>query len=596
MRIFHNMSYRFRMLLVFGITILLVVTIVTLAMTLTSSHHVSEHMKAHLELLTEQSLMNFENETSSIARQFVNQLINKQVASSMYDMRSMQPQDDGYWQKSRVLSDAVNQLLTAQTGYDSVYVRLSNGLSFSNVFADAAFVNSADALLSQNYGAKTYGNPVWTRTGNGEIYLIRDVYNLSPFMHVGKAVARIRESELADLGTRNDELQCAVAFFTRDGKLIAMGGVVQEGMQTIAEHAFAQTSLAAANHSNTLISTSQGEDWIAVGMMPEASLRSMQQTVLLTALGIAVLSIALGSLAVLVATRRMTSQIKTLVRSMDEVTAGNLELTVPVERGDEIGQLSVHFNTMIHQTRELLTRVVDEESRKNKAEYAMLEYKYRSLQSQINPHFIYNALEVVNAMGKLSKNDEICEVVRHISAFFRQNARNMQKRFVTVQEELDSLKQYAYIYCHIYGSILSVPFSMEHGTEYALIPTMILQPVLENALVHGIRSEKAIVEVKAHQSKDGRLCIRIRDNGTGMPPEKVNLILKADAGMPIGEEQNSAGVGMRNVRDRLQLIYGSRMQLAIDSRMGEGTEVSITIPLVYQEEELLNDPSVPLDF
>jgi sensor histidine kinase YesM len=277
---------------------------------------------------------------------------------------------------------------------------------------------------------------------------------------------------------------------------------------------------------------------------------------------------------------------------MDEVTAGNMDQAAPIVTGDEIGHLSAHFNRMIGQTRELLARVVQEENRKSKAEYEMLEYRYRSLQSQINPHFIYNAMETVNALAKLDGNSEICDVVCRISAFFRQNTRNMQKRFIPVRSEFESLKQYAHIYHHIHGSNLSTPFTFTPAAADALIPTMVLQPVLENALVHGVRpaEDEAVVAITA-ADEGGSLCLEVRDNGGGMPPELVEQILHGPANEPAADGRPSTGVGMRNVRDRLRLIYGERVRLTIESREGEGTLVRIVIPLVYDEEELGENPN-----
>ena len=273
------------------------------------------------------------------------------------------------------------------------------------------------------------------------------------------------------------------------------------------------------------------------------------------------------------------------------MTAGNLDLTVPICSSDETGQMSAHFNTMIGRMRELMKQVVQEENNRNRAEYAALEYKYRSLQSQISPHFIYNALEVVNAMGKLNGSEEICKVVRYISMFLRQNTRNMEKRFIPVRCEIDSLSQYAHIYGYIYGNILSTPFSMEPGTEEALIPTMILQPVLENALVYGVRSEHSVVALTVRKTPDGDLCLIVEDNGAGMPPEMVQKILDGEAqGTPETKPHPSSGVGVRNVRDRLALIYGDKMRFEIDSTVGQGTKVRITVPLIYSEEELTLEP------
>ena len=213
----------------------------------------------------------------------------------------------------------------------------------------------------------------------------------------------------------------------------------------------------------------------------------------------------------------------------------------------------------------------------------MLKYKYHSLQSQINPHFIYNALEVVNALGKLSGQQQICEVVSNISTFFRYNMRNMQKHFITVQEEFESLKQYASIYCHIYGDILSTPFTIESNVQQALIPTMILQPILENALTHGIRAEKAVVSLKAFMEESGQLCLQVRDNGQGIAPEVIERISRKTKFRR--KHHTKSSVGMRNVYDRLKLIYGEHMIFDVKSRLDEGPSVYYS-SLIFDEKEL----------
>ena len=117
---------------------------------------------------------------------------------------------------------------------------------------------------------------------------------------------------------------------------------------------------------------------------------------------------------------------------------------------------------------------------------------------------------------------------------------------------------------------------------------MILQPVLENALVHGVRpaSDQALVRITAKVEEEKWLVIEVEDNGGGMQPETVEMILNGQADDPQNGGRTSAGIGMRNVRDRLKLIYGERAALAIQSSPGEGTLVSIRIPLMYDEREL----------
>ncbi|NLI21407.1 MAG: histidine kinase [Clostridiales bacterium] len=591
---FHGMPYRVKMILLYSVTIVAVVGMITLTLTLTASRQVLMDKMAHLNLLTEQVLMSFSDGTSAAAQQLLTMASGKGVSSQMYAMRNLRQDEQGYYQNAQSLLYAINQMITTQSFYDSLYVRLDGGLSFTNSFAQEDFVAAASALLnSEPYGNNTYGRALWTRGAGGEVYLVRDVYNLSPIRHVGKMVARIRRDMLAGLGTHNGSLNSTVVFLDADGHTIDIIGGSDEALAAAAETA-AQANLTEVKVGDPYaVSIQRGENWTAVGFLPKATLNSVSQAVIRTGLIVGMLGILLGALAVMAVTQRMTRQMRLLVKSMDEVSAGNMDLTVPIEAGDEIGQMAAHFNRMIAQTRELLARVVQEENRKSKAEYEMLEYKYRSLQSQINPHFIYNAMETVNALAKLDGNDEICDVVRHISAFFRQNTGNMQKRFITVRREFDSLKQYAHIYHHIHGNSLSTPFTCSPAAAEALIPTMILQPVIENALVHGVRpaEDEAVVSINATDTPDGRLVIDVRDNGSGMPAGLVEQILQSPASEPMSDGRAATGIGMRNVRDRLRLIYGERAVLSIESRENEGTLVSIGIPLVYDEEELGHNPN-----
>ena len=590
---FNRLPFRVKLILVYCTTVVAVVGIITLTLTLTASRQVVEDKQAHLNLLTEQVLMNFSDGTSAAAQQLLSFTSGKGVSFQMYAMRNLREDDDGYYQSAQNLIYFINQMITTQTYHDELYVRMDSGLSFSNSFADSSFKRDASALLDNEvYGANTYGRALWTRGPTGEVYLIRDIYNLSPIRHIGKIVARLRKELLASLGTHNGSLNATVVFLDTDGHTIAMLGTTDEAMAGAAETAIRESASEMTVDQPYAISIQHGQSWTAVGFLPKATLNSISQAIIRTGVVVAFLGVLIGALAIMAVTHRMTRQMRSLVKSMDEVSAGNINLTVPIEAEDETGQMAAHFNRMIAETRDLLARVVQEENRKSKAEYEMLEYKYRSLQSQINPHFIYNAMETVNALAKLDGNDEICDVVKHISAFFRQNTQNMQKRFISVRREFDSLKQYAHIYHHIHGNTLSTPFTYTPAAAEALIPTMILQPVLENALVHGIRpaEDEAVVTISA--AVDGeRLIIDVRDNGIGMPSELVEQILTGPASEPIGGNRASTGIGMRNVRDRLQLIYGSHAALTIESHEGVGTLVSVSLPLVYDEEDLSNNPN-----
>ena len=358
--------------------------------------------------MTEQVLINFINQTEAVARQLNNQVNSTGLSAQLYAMRDMTADSAGYYHATQSLLYALNQTITTQSGYDAVYLRLDRGNSFTTSYASAGFRQEAAALMErEELRGTAYGRSQWRTSETGQVYLIRDVYNPAPFRHMGKLVARVKQEELGSLGTYNDNLHCAVAFLSA------------------AEEA-ARTGAAELSAGEKYYASIQKQgDWTAVGLLPESILRQVRRTAALTGILTGLVGAVLGSLVVLMVTDRMTRQLHLLVSSVDEAAAGNLELRVPVVSCDETGKLASHFNRMLEHQQRLLAQVREEETRKNRAEYEMLEYKYRSLQSQINPHFIYNAMEMVNALAKIDGNAEICEVVQHISSFFRQNTGNM---------------------------------------------------------------------------------------------------------------------------------------------------------------------------
>ena len=234
----NGMSFRTKLLLGSGLTILLAVSIVTGVLTYKAAQMLLGHMRSNLELLTEQSLRNFQSETEAIQRQLMSQMTGKMVPDHMYMLRDMSPGEIGYSEKARGLVAALNQTISPTCGYDRIYVKLCNDVSFSSTvtFADS-FVEEASLLLSGEYGEKTYGVPRWTRSDNGTIYLVRDVYNLEPFQFVGKAIVRVREELFVSLGSHVQAMNCAVAFLDESGEAITAGGTVVQGMLEAAAEA-----------------------------------------------------------------------------------------------------------------------------------------------------------------------------------------------------------------------------------------------------------------------------------------------------------------------------------------------------------------------
>ena len=262
-------------------------------------------------------------------------------------------------------------------------------------------------------------------------------------------------------------------------------------------------------------------------------------------------------------------------KAMARVAEGDFSQQIPVTGSDDISQLAESMNYMTTRIRELLDEVVEKERLKKDAEIQILEYKFRSLETQIRPHFIYNALETINAMAKIKGDMEIVDIVKRISRYFRSITVNTTRQFITCQQEFDMLQDYTEIYRFIHGEKLTTSFSAKSAARNALIPTMILQPVVENALQHGVRvqDEPSDILVHAYVTED-KLNITVKDTGYGLTPQMEQ---KLQSGRIEGTKQ------------------GDDARFTIGNRPEGGVMVKITIPLTYIEPDILGSDDLDWD-
>ena len=212
--------------------------------------------------------------------------------------------------------------------------------------------------------------------------------------------------------------------------------------------------------------------------------------------------------------------------------------------------------------------------------------EYLALQNQINPHFLYNALEAIRADALLADCEEIAETTEALATFFRYTISNVQE-YVTFSDELDNAENYFTIQRCRFGDKLSLELEMENENLLeARMPKLILQPLVENAVSHGLEGkiEHGTVRIIVDNSED-TLFLRVRDDGIGMPEEQVERLNAQFAGdsTDIGGQQRG-GIALRNVNSRIQLMFGEDYGLRIYSAVGIGTECCITLPLLSQED------------
>lgn len=589
MKLLSRLPFKTRLTIFFSLTLVVTLSFIVVPLTKVATERILEDNRAHLSLLTEQVLINFDQYMSSTDKQLYNLCNSLNIAAYMRDII----ENEANTQSLRDLQYAVNQMVSTILPFDFVMVKTLNGIQIhtgGKLIDGASLAEQASSLLRSGLDRNTYGSCVWHRTSDGSIYIVRDVYRLSPLQRVGKVIARLSENRLFSLGSAGESFDSTIMFFDKnDMPIMAIGDMELQQQEIIMESLADRIgsnipgeSVESWNGQEYYYTIHRGKTWKAVGLIPISRLVSMRVAVVTTGIIVGIIGLIIGVFMVTLLTGGFLKQLNALIRSMDAVGQGDMEQIVPVYSEDDIGQLAVHFNSMTRRISELMQRIIEEEKYKKATEFQLLEYRYRSLQTQINPHFIYNVFETVNALAKLDNNAEVANVIQLISRYFRQSTRNMNARCITLDSEFTSLRDYAEIYRYIYGERVRIEFDCPEKLRKALIPSMVLQPVLENALVHGIKAndDESLIIVSAKEDKD-KLLVSIKDHGPGMPEDIKKQILSNDA-VDAGaiQSQHHSGIGLRNVIERLRLIYGDLVSFEIDSG-SDGTEICITIPVNY---------------
>lgn len=274
--------------------------------------------------------------------------------------------------------------------------------------------------------------------------------------------------------------------------------------------------------------------------------------------GCLVIIVVLG----LLFSRVFTRKIEELTRNMDQVNHGSREVTVYSDSSDEIGIMVNSFRKMMDEINRLIDEVYV-----NKI--ALKEYELKALQAQINPHFLYNTLSMMNWMAIRSNQMDISKVTLALSTFYR-TALSKGEDVVTVENCIQNTKAYLEIQLVMHDHSFTVDWEIDPTIKNEKMPKLLLQPIVENAIEHGIdeKEEGDKNLALSFHGKEDIVEITVRDNGKGMEQEKAEKLVTYQA----------KGYGLKNVNDRIHLLYGNEYGIQIFSELGIGTTVVMRFP------------------
>ncbi|TVY11313.1 cache domain-containing sensor histidine kinase [Paenibacillus cremeus] len=483
--------------------------------------------------------------------------------------------------------EIVDMFLVASNGY----VIAGNGATRGS----SAYVKEPWYALADDGSAAVLPShqAFYPQSGRGIVLsLVIPIYSKDNLALIGRVIVDITLKEIARTFA-NSGLADHGAYFIVDGSRLVIYhpnlqwiGLQQDqtGLAGLDLTELGRTSVQNWQGSKQLIAVvkSQSTGWYIVAQVPFDEMAGGLLAARRSSMMALTVIILVIFLTVPLLSNRLVEPIKRLKRSMELVAQGRLEVRAPILPGsDEFQHLNRSFNQMVERLNELMDDVAELKLREARHVLLQKDAFIRALQNQINPHLLYNSLDIIRSMAYLEKKDAVIVMAKSLAEVYRYTAR-MDRKEVALREELEVLKKYLNI-VHIrfpkhFQSTITVH---EKYLEHAIVK-LTLQPIVENAVKYAVepKAGKAAIIISAYEEGTD-LCIEIADNGPGIPPERLDELQKKLEALTLRTSENYAeqeSLGIANVHARLVLQYGVPYGLSVVSFPGRGTVITIRLP------------------
>lgn len=442
-------------------------------------------------------------------------------------------------------------------------------------------VREKGAFLWQRVGR--YQSDTYQFNQGDKIVMYREIYDLARKNKLGYLVIG-SSAEIFDAICQNslrDRQEAVVVVSEYGAELVRCGNVEDETVSEIIEARLAEPVgrelIQNGTWGNYSVYQCRDEE---TGTVVYKIVRRVEWKDLRNAVIYAPMALLIGFLiglypVLLLVSNIVSKPLHTLSVAMDNFKQGDFSQKVEVMTRDEVGEASACFNRMVDDIRELIDRNYVMALKERESELDML-------QAQINPHFLYNTLDSLYWKATESGNEEIAEDILSLSQLFWL-VLNRGNGIVTVQAEAELLERYLHIQRMRFGKRLEYEISLDRTLMEEEIPKLILQPFVENAIVHGFEKIDGNYTLSITGTKEGkRMIFQIRDTGVGMSEEQMRAIWNNEDNRKYAS-QRIGRYAIKNVKERLELIYHENYGLCIESKVGQGTTVTLSVPCGLKE-------------
>lgn len=266
--------------------------------------------------------------------------------------------------------------------------------------------------------------------------------------------------------------------------------------------------------------------------------------------------------------------LKNIVDSIKEIRSGNLTQKVAINGCLEVNQLSTEYNFMLDRINNLLDKIVDEQKALRKSEL-------KAFRAQINPHFLYNTLDSIKCLTVCGDNKKASQLIASISTFFRIGLSGGSEE-IPIRDEVEHARQYLFIQKIRCSEKMDYLIDIDTEIENYKTPKLILQPLIENAIFHGINRKEihGLIKVLVKKENENTIVYEITDNGAGMTPDELKILNEKINAPLLQSTAGNHGYAVRNVNQRIKLSYGDSYGIVFESKSEIGTKVRVTIPVV----------------
>lgn len=570
-------SIRKRMMMIFTVLISVVGIGTACLFVMVFKYGYSSISQVYLKDVNRQTTNNLENNIQKIED------INLQILSSQIVQNQLKMVNTGYLDSYRLREcrQTIERELAVNGLYDSYVVSVSV-ISLDGTEASVKKVETGGTQFgfTQEKVYEANGTSLWGITGEkNRICVAKAILDLDTMKPIGYINMIYENSYFSDIVEDNSTQYSGASYIVDEaGKIVVtnnekyLGTRFPIGIDELKKYRQSHYDMLSSTQAFYYVGSKMPNGWTLIQTVSVKEFNKDLNRLICTVVGVVMLVLCISFWVIWYATSKIAKPARELMESMKKLAKDNKYPRVEVISNDEIGMIGLEYNKMAENIENLIEKVYKMELTQKQAE---LEF----LQMQINPHFLYNALDTISWMALGQGNMDVSEMTIALAELLRATIK--KESLISLREEMTTVRDYLFIQGERFGDKISAEYQIEEAAYDCQVPNFILQPIIENAIIHGLEPKigKGIIKIKIYL-KHGRLYVQIEDDGAGMSEQEIETLYSE-----CRENNTKQSIGLKNVYRRLLLCYGEESILKIESLKNKGTKISFSIPQSINTEQ-----------